>query len=53
MMHHLMKHVMIPQTNILRPCLDVIGFTSIHMCWSVLEWNLVQVPLQFTPTHVD
>ena len=37
----------------LRPCLDVVGFTSIHMCWSGLGWNLVQVPLQSTPTHVD
>jgi len=37
----------------LRPCLDVVGFTSIHMCWSGLEWNLVQVLLQSTPTHMD
>ena len=21
-------------------CLDVVGFTSIHMCWGGLEWNL-------------
>jgi len=33
--------------------LDVVVFTSIHMCWSGLGWNLVQVPLQSTPTHVD
>jgi len=37
----------------LRPCLHVVGFTSIHMCWSGLKWNLVQVSLQSTPTHVD
>jgi len=37
----------------LRPCLDVVGFTSIHMCWSGLRWNLVQFPLQSTPTYVD
>jgi len=36
-----------------RPCLDVVGFTSIHMCWSGLGWNLVQILLQSTPTHVD
>jgi len=37
----------------LRLCLDVVGFTSIYMCWSGLGWNLVQVPLQSTLTHVD
>ena len=42
-----------PNSITLRPCLDVVGFTSIHMCWSGLGWNLVQVPLQSTPTHVD
>jgi hypothetical protein len=26
-----------------RPCLDVIVFNAIHMCWGGLEWNLVQV----------
>ena len=28
--------------NTVRPCLDVVGFTSIHMCWGWggLEWNL-------------
>jgi len=35
----------------IRPCLDVVVFTS--MCWCGLEWNLVQVPLQSTSTHVD
>ena len=40
-------------TDHVRPCLDVVGFTSIHMCWSGLRWNLIQVPLQTTPTHVD
>jgi len=34
-------------------CLDVVGFILIHMCWSRLGWNLVQVPLQPTPIHVD
>jgi hypothetical protein len=24
----------------MRLCLDAVGFTSIHMCWSGLEWNL-------------
>jgi hypothetical protein len=33
-------------------CLNVLGFISIHMCWCGLEWNLVQVPLQSTPTYV-
>ena len=37
----------------LRLCLDVVIFTSIHMCWSGLGWNLIQVPLQPTPTHVE
>jgi len=36
-----------------KPCLDVVRFASIHMYWSGLGWNLVQVPLQPTPTHVD
>jgi len=26
--------------ELLRFSLDVVGFTSIHMCWSGLEWNL-------------
>ena len=26
-----------------RPCLDVCVSTSIHICWSGLEWNLVQL----------
>jgi hypothetical protein len=39
--------------NFIRPCLDVVIFTSIHMCWCVLGWNLVQVSLQSTSTHVD
>jgi len=33
--------------------LDVVIFTSIHACWCGLGWNLVQVPLQSTSTHVD
>jgi len=37
----------------IRRCLDVIGFTSIHVCWCGLGWNLVQVPLQSTSIHVD
>jgi len=37
----------------LRLCLDVVGFTSIYICWSGLGWNLVQDPLQSIPTHVD
>jgi hypothetical protein len=36
-----------------RPCLDAIGSTSIHVCWSGLGWNLVQVPLQSTLTLLD
>jgi hypothetical protein len=32
---------------------DVVGFTSIHVYWCGLGWNLVQVPLQSTSTHVD
>ena len=33
----------------LRACLDARVSTPIHMCWSVMEWNLVQLhsnPLQ-------
>jgi len=26
--------------GIIRPCLDVVVFTSIHMCLGGLEWNL-------------
>ena len=37
----------------LRFCLDVVVFTSIHVCWCVLGWNLVQFLLQSTSTHVD
>jgi len=37
----------------IRPCLDVVVFTSIHVCWCGLEWNLVQIPLQFISTYVD
>jgi len=36
-----------------RSYLDVVGFASIHVYWSGLGWNLVQLPLQSTPTHVD
>jgi len=39
--------------TLLRPCLDVVVFTSIHVCWCGLGWNLVQVLLQSTSTHVD
>jgi len=38
---------------LLRPCLDVVGFISSHMCWSGLGWNLVQVPLQLTPIYMN
>jgi hypothetical protein len=48
-----MFHILLTQRYLLRPCLDVVGFPSIHMCWSGLGWNLVQVPLQSIPTHVD
>jgi hypothetical protein len=34
-------------------CLDVVRFISIHMCWDRLWWNLVQVTLRSTPTHVN
>jgi len=37
----------------IRPYLNVVGLTSIHMCWSELGWNLVQVPLQSISTHMD
>jgi hypothetical protein len=36
---------------LLWPCLDVVGFTSIHICWGGLRWNLVQVPLQSVSKH--
>jgi hypothetical protein len=43
-----------PKTqNQVRPCLDIIGFTLIHMYWYGLRWNLVQVSLQSTPTLVE
>ena len=29
-----------PTKQHLRPCLDVVGFPSIHMYWGRLEWNL-------------
>ena len=32
--------VIVPTPTHLRPCLDVVVFTSIHMCWGGLEWNL-------------
>ena len=41
------------KVTIVRPCLDLVRFTSVHLCWSGLGWNLVQVPLQPTPAHVD
>ena len=38
----------------LRPCLDVVGFTSIHVFWCGLEWFfLKKILLQSTLTHVD
>ena len=37
----------------LRLCLDVVGFTLIHVCWCGLGWSLVQILLQSTSTHVD
>jgi len=40
-------------SSFLRPCLDVVVFTSIHVCWCGLRWNVVQVQLQSTSTHVD
>ena len=40
-------------TGQIRPCLDVVVFTLIHMCWCGLGWNLVQVLLQSISTHVD
>jgi len=36
-----------------RPCLDIDGFILIHVYWCGLGWNLIQVPLQSTSTHVD
>ena len=35
----------------LRPCLDLVGFASIHIGWGGLKWNLTKFPLQSTPTH--
>ena len=49
----LKRHIAKFTTDTFRHCLDVVGFTSIHMCWCGLGWNLVQVPLQSTSTHVD
>jgi len=49
----LYKEANYSQLTPLTLCLDVVGFTSIHMCWSGLGWNLVQVLLQSNPTHVD
>jgi len=39
--------------DLVRFCLDVVVFNSIHVCWCGLGWNLVQVPFQSTSIHVD
>jgi hypothetical protein len=35
------------------PYLHIVGFISINMGRGELRWNLVQLPLQLTPTHMD
>jgi hypothetical protein len=48
---------MVEKFNRIRPCLDVVRSTSIHMCrrWIEMEFSLGSTPthVRSTPTHVD